>query len=532
MGIKNLPFFGHLTPNLAFTICLCTLSVMNFGMDNTAFNTMQAMDPFIRRFGSYDHKKQKYTISTTHLSYLNSLPRLTFAVGVIAGGFLSQRFGRRPVVFLMLIICLVGVIITYTATTYGQMLAGRMFVQGYVGMEGMLVPMFQAEISPPAIRGAIVVGYFFNHVFGSFIMSCITFKTSQWDTDACWKVPTAVLFIIPSLVLLLAWRLPESPLWLLRKGRDEHALKQLKYLYGVKPGYAAEDDLSAIKATIEAKDASQKGRWADLFRGTNKLTIRKRRLMIVGVVQSLNQLTGQAFATKYGVVFIKTLGTINPYTFNLISDAIALTAPFLIFVMVDRVGRRNLYLFFGVLTGCALLTMGGLGLGEVNFNQKAGIVAMTVIYPFFYCFCFGAMSPLTGSEVPTLSLREKSAVVGWSLQNLWNFVVSFTVPYLLNDDYAGLHSKVGFIFGAICFIGVAWAWFCFPELSRRSLEEIDEMFLAQLPTRKFKDYKSTFASSDPRNREIEAHASDGEDTDVESPREGKGTTTIRAHSVM
>lgn len=114
-------------------------------------------------------------------------------------------------------------------------------------------------------------------------------------------------------------------------------------------------------------------------------------MIIVAVVQSLNQLTGQAFATKYGTIFIKSLGTINPYTFNLISDGIALTAPFLIFLMVDRVGRRNLYLSFGILTGCALLAMGGLGLGQVNFHQKAGIVAMTVIYPFFYCFCFGAM---------------------------------------------------------------------------------------------------------------------------------------------
>lgn len=88
--------------------------------------------------------------------------------------------------------------------------------------------------------------------------------------------------------------------------------------------------------------------------------------------------------------------------------------------------------------------------------------------------------------MPAVSLREKSSTVGWTLQNLWNFVVSFVVPYLLNDDYAGLHSKVGFIFGAICFAGVAWAWFCFPEVKGRSFEEIDEMFLAQLPARKFR----------------------------------------------
>lgn len=132
--------------------------------------------------------------------------------------------------------------------------------------------MFQAEIAPPAIRGTVVVSYFFNHVFGSFIMSCITYKTSQWDTDACWKVPIAVLFIIPSLVLLLAWRLPESPRWLARKGRDEDAVKQLKFLYGSNPDYHAEKELDLLKASIELEDSIQRGSWADLWRGTNRVS--------------------------------------------------------------------------------------------------------------------------------------------------------------------------------------------------------------------------------------------------------------------
>lgn len=101
---------------------------------------------FIRRFGTYNPKTHKYAISTKNLSYLNSLPRLAFGVGVVLGGMISQRFGRRPVVFVMLIICLVGVIISYTATNYAQALTGRMFVQGYIGMEGMLVSVHISDV--------------------------------------------------------------------------------------------------------------------------------------------------------------------------------------------------------------------------------------------------------------------------------------------------------------------------------------------------------------------------------------------------
>lgn len=66
------------------------------------------------------------------------------------------------------------------------------------------------------------------------------------------------------------------------------------------------------------------------------------------------------------------------------------------------------------------------------------------------------------------------------------FLVTFTVPYLLQAPYAALGSKVGFIYGGFCVMALLWAWFCFPELRGRSLEEIDEMFQLKLPTRQFK----------------------------------------------
>jgi hypothetical protein len=117
----------------------------------------------------------------------------------------------------------------------------------------------------------------------------------------------------------------------------------------------------------------------------------QRRTTIVVIIQSLNQLTGQAFATKYGTVFVKSLRTINPYEFTLIANGIGCIAPFLTFFLVDKLGRRNMYLIFGSFCASALITMGGLGLGNVNYQQKAGIVAMYILYPFFYCFSFGGM---------------------------------------------------------------------------------------------------------------------------------------------
>lgn len=69
-----------------------------------------------------------------------------------------------------------------------------------------------------------------------------------------------------------------------------------------------------------------------------------------------------------------------------------------------------------------------------------------------------------------------------------SFVVSFTFPYLL--ETAGLQSQVGFIYGSICFLALIWGYFYLPELKGRSLEELEEMFAAKLPLRKFKNYQT------------------------------------------
>ncbi|RDW91886.1 hypothetical protein BP5796_01280 [Coleophoma crateriformis] len=500
VAVNELPFLKYFTRNLLIASFLIGISVFNYGFDQTGYSTIQAMDPFINRFGTYDSKTQAMVITTKNLSLLNSIPRITFGLGVLIGGVLGERFGRRPVYILMLLICLVGTIVSYTARSYGQILVGRMLNQMYIGIEGWLVPMFQAEIIPAPIRGVVVVGYVFNHVFGSFIMSCITYKTAQWDTDQCWQIPIATMFIIPSFALLLSFMVPESPRWLLRKGRKEEALKMLRFIYGSNPEYAPEEELALLEESLELE--MDKGSWKELVTGSNR-----RRTSIVFVIQVMNQLTGQAFSSQYGTVFIKTLGTINPYSFTVIANAIGCIGPFANFFLIERMGRRNMYLFFGTLCCASLFTLGGLGLGNGNFHLKAGIVAMTIIYPLFYIMSFGGMAPVIGAEIPSLRLRDKTSVVGWSVQNLAAFVVTFTIPYLLNAPYAHLESKVGFIYGGVCILALVWAWFCLPEVGGRSLEEIDDMFQSKVPTRDFKKW----ASSDPnsvgaRITRMEGHA--------------------------
>jgi hypothetical protein len=95
------------------------------------------------------------------------------------------------------------------------------------------------------------------------------------------------------------------------------------------------------------------------------------------------------------------------------------------------------------------------------------------------------------SEISHISLRDKTSMVYWIVSDISNFVATFTLPYLLQFPYANLGAKVGFIYAATSVGFLVWAFFCYHDLTGRSLEEVDEMFEAGVPAWRSKGWVST-----------------------------------------
>jgi MFS family permease len=173
----------------------------------------------------------------------------------------------------MQFVVLVGIAVSYSATSYGGALAGRILVQCFVGWDNFLVPMFLAEISPAALRGAIVVIYVFAHIFGSLICSFITLVTAKYEGNASWQTPLASMFAFPAFVLLFSWFVPESPRWLVRKGRNESALKHLRWLRGSRLSEEeSQAEVHALQESID-RDREVKGKWGDFLKGPNRVSL-------------------------------------------------------------------------------------------------------------------------------------------------------------------------------------------------------------------------------------------------------------------
>jgi MFS transporter, SP family, sugar:H+ symporter len=115
--------------------------------------------------------------------------------------------------------------------------------------------------------------------------------------------------------------------------RDEEALRNLKLLRGEGNEVAAETELELIRVAL--REEADQGTWADLFKGHNR-----RRTGVVLGVAFFFQATGQVFSGHYGAVFVKSLGTVNPWDITVSQSAINTVTSFIGISLLDRVGRR------------------------------------------------------------------------------------------------------------------------------------------------------------------------------------------------
>lgn len=386
---------------LLCAVGLIAVSQFNFGFDQTAYSTTQAMDAFEAQFGHYDDDKEKNVIEPYFLSLLNSLPYVGFVIGMMAGSYISSRWGRRMCMFVMSCYALCTAAITVSSKSRGQILTARVLNYGYVGMELAVVPIFQSEIVPKEVRGFIVGTYQLMLYFGGLIMSLICRGTSELEGNKQWQIPFGLFFVIPTIVATLIWFIPESPRWLLLKGREEEAQASLKLLrHGRFTKEEIFEELEALRIMLHEQD--DKGVYSELWKGVNL----KRTLITIGTNFFLH-ITGQIFASKYGAVYIKSLESLNPFTMVTVNQVCNLVAVVIAMATVDRWGRRPLLMLGGLIQVAGLFTMAGLGVpATVTPAMQKGIISCITIFGFGFSIGWAPVSHILSAEIPTSRLRD------------------------------------------------------------------------------------------------------------------------------
>ncbi|KAK8124249.1 sugar transporter [Apiospora kogelbergensis] len=484
LGLGHLELRESFNKRLTFSIFLIAFSQFNFGFDQQGYAAVQAMDAFARQFGVYNPTKKAWELEAQWLSYFNGFMYLGQAAGVLIGSQVSRRYGRRMCMFSMSIWAIVCATIAITSKSPHQILVARVLNYIYIGMELAVVPIYQSEITPKKSRGFVVGTYQISLMLGGLVMNCIARGTGSIKSNVAWQIPLGLFYVVPTIVALLVWFIPESPRYLVIHDRHDEALRALTEL---RVGKQTEQQITEEFAIMvdSIGNEPQRGTFADIFRGTNM----RRTLIVVGA-NVLMQAIGQQFTSIYGALYAKSLGTVNPFNVTIAIAVVNVATAWVAMTLIDRMGRRFMILVGATIQVASLMTMGGLGTTSApGFSIKSGIIAMMVVFNFGYSFGWAPSAHILSAEIPSTRCRDMTYRTASVLNILTQFVVTFSLPYLLYAPYAELGSKVGFIFGSIAAVSIVFVYFCVPDCNGRSLEETEWLFENHTPTRKFASTK-------------------------------------------
>ncbi|KAG8216575.1 general substrate transporter [Butyriboletus roseoflavus] len=472
----------------AFLWCLfMCIGALLWGYDAQVGGGLLSVPQFRTDFG-YIYQGQP-VLPASWQSAFNSVSSIGGMFGGLSLGWISDKLGRRGAVAVACAISIVGVFIQFFSPTHANamLLVGKLINGFALGMYVSCAGGYCAEVSPLALRGITTAGVnlWIVYVIINSMSNGVIRGTGNWTNAYAYRLPFALQWIFPVILLIGLPFAPESPWWLVRRGRFEDAERVLARLGG--PTVDAKLQRQQIKETIELEDSyAATSMYADCFRGENL-----KRTIVAMMVFVLQQAAGVVFVLGFSTYFFELAGfaTDNAFNLGVGVTAIGVVGNLVAFYAVNRFGRR--FLFNWGMVGCTviLVLIGFIWIGNANPSAKWAVSAFTIIYNFVYQVGIGPLGYVIFAEVSSSKLRSKTVGIGIWTNSLCGMIANIVIPYLVNPDQANLGGYVGFIFGGLAFAGTIWSYFFIPETKGRTVDELDLLYEKRVPARHFGTYR-------------------------------------------
>ncbi|KAJ6006315.1 general substrate transporter [Penicillium sp. IBT 35674x] len=467
-------------PRLLFWIGVMLWTLIVRGFENQSSGSVISIPDFKKRFGTL--QDGQYFIDTKWQSALSGGSNAAAILGSWAASYMADKIGAKPVILASAVINIVSVGIEFSTTSIGMFFGGKMLNFIAIGAFLNICTAYVADISPLAIRASVIGFCNLSQCIGPFVSAIMSYYTSSWDSAWAWKSLICAQWGFAGVALIGQIFMPESPVYLVRKGKLSQARNALRRLYSDPKD--AEGHLERIVLTLEEAEVQMSSSYAECFRGTNL-----RRTMIATLVFLAEPMSGLGFVSNYGALMYQYLGIGDRQSFliQIGAQILSISGATISFLVCDLVGRRPMFL-----SGCIGLTLLLLCMGIAgSINTSAATLAAVgfyTMYNFFYNAGVGSNVYTIAGEVPTSVLRTKTLAIALSISAAVNTMWSFVAPYIFNPGYGDLKAKIGFVFGAFMLIFAVLAFFFVPETRRRTYEELDELFMNRVPTREFRRY--------------------------------------------
>ena len=444
---------AHYRHKAQFICVLAALAGLMFGLDVGVIS------------GATHFIQEDFKVSDHVIEWIVSAMMLGAAIGAAGAGWLSASLGRKRSLILGAVLFVVGSLVCAVAGSPSMLIVARVVLGLAIGIASFTAPLYLAEVAPEYIRGAMVSLYQLMITIGIFVAFL---SDTAFSYSGSWRWMLGVIAIPGVLFLLGVFALPDSPRWLLMRGRRDEALDVLTQLRG-DPAVVGRET-SDIEEQLKRP---QRG-WHLFLENANF-----RRSVGLGVMlQVVQQLTGINVVMYYAPRIFQAMGydVIAQMWFTAVVGLTNVLATFIAIGFVDRWGRKPiLYAGFAVMA---------VGLGVVGTTMYLGIsttgeqllaVAMLLMFIVGFAMSAGPLVWTLCSEIQPLKGRDFGIALSTLTNWVVNMIVGATFLTLLSDFgraqtfwlYAGLN--------------VLFLWFTYalvPETKGVTLEQIERKLMS------------------------------------------------------
>lgn len=412
-----------------------------------------------------------FTLSDSERDWVSSLVNLGCAFTCFPVGLVMDYLGRKKTMLLLVPPFVLGWLLIAFATSFPMLLAGR-FITGLTGGAFCVTaPTYTSEIAEDSIRGKvgtyfqlnITLGILFSYVIGSYV-SVFAFNI--------------LCTCIPLVFGIVFFFMPESPNFLVVKGRNDEARESLVRLRG--KSYDVDSELNNLKYKTEQSQTEQ----VSFIKMITKKTALKA-ILICYALMLFQQLSGiNAVLFNTSTIFASAGATIPSEVATIIIGVIQVLATFTSTMVVDKLGRRILLLFSALVMCVCTTALGVYFFLKDSHGSDAEILKTLSWLPllslslFIIAFSFG-FGPIPWMMAGELCLIDIKAFVA-STAGTFNWLLSFTVTSTFNplNDAIG-SGQVFWLFAGIMLLGFLFIFFIVPETKGKSADEIQVMLGAE-----------------------------------------------------
>lgn len=421
--------------------------------------------------GIIEPVKLQYGLSASREGLFVSCALLGCIAGVAFSGYLSDRIGRKKVLFMAAVLFLISAIGFSLAEAYPVLIFFRIIAGMGVGVASNISPLYISEVAPAKKRGGLVTFYQLAITIGILAAYISNFALMHYATNhihgqegllhrlfvvQVWRGMFLVGVIPASVFCVLLLIVPESPRWLAQYGRNKEALDILARINGMEEGQL---EFNSIKETAAKKSGG--------FRELMRLPL-SRLLSMAMILTALSQFSGINGVIFYGPTILKSagIGSGDALLYQVVLGAANMLFTFIAIWKVDTWGRRPLYIVGSL---CAALALAMTGLCFM-LEIKGWIMLLCIMtFLLFFAFSLGPLKFVIATEIFPTHVRGTALSI--CIMTMWvaDWVVNLLFPIL--RDGLGV-AVTFFIFSFFCFLSFAYAKRKLFETKGKTLEEI------------------------------------------------------------